>query len=146
MAKYIAAHGIDDYIAKLEDLGRTSWLRAAVYDGAAVYADAVREELRRTIQNDPEHTRRQLGALLDSMFVADIQTVSGYTFTEVGFAGYDAKGSPNIVKVRSMEHGNSNGQKKTAPLRKAANRTKQEIIKAMADKVDEMMTQIMQGD
>lgn len=126
--------GIDLYINQMEKLnGHTvSVMKMGTYDGAAIIADEVRAGLKRVIRHPDDST----GDLANSMYLARIENKNGYVYTEIGFAGYDSKGVPNILKARAMESGTSR-QPKTPFIRKAFNAAKEKCMAAMQKTVDE---------
>lgn len=131
--------GMDAYIKELQGLEkqRVAVMKMGVYDGAKIIADEVRNELHAAIRHPDEST----GDLEKSFYLATMKNDNGYIFTEMGFAGYDRKGVPNIVKVHAMESGTSK-QPKTPFIRKAVNSAKARCIAAMAKTVDEEIKKI----
>lgn len=131
--------GMDMYLKELQALekGAVGVMKMGVYDGAKIIADEVRSQLRATIQHPEEST----GELEKSFYLAEMTNKNGYVYTEMGFAGYDRKGVPNIIKARVMESGSSR-QKKTPFIRKAVNSAKEACIAAMSKTVDEQIQKI----
>lgn len=149
MAKF-KCEGIELYIDQLQKLGdRTaSVMKKGTYDGAAIVADEVKKRLRSVIRHPDEST----GALINSMFLAKIESSKGYTYTEIGFAGYDPSrepskgyphGVPNVIKARAMESGTSK-QRKTPFIRPAFNAAKEKCMEAMQKTVDNEIKKIME--
>lgn len=140
MAKMVMT-GVDEYIKKLQRIGRTEYvvstIKYAVYPGAGIVADAIRTEI--------EANHRESGDLADSMVIVPMRNDNGYINTKVNFDGYDQKGVPNAVKVAALESGNSRGQKATHFLSKTVRRVRAAAEKAMADALDEKINQIMEG-
>lgn len=138
--------GIDEYITVLGKLGvkqSENVIKYAVYPGAGIAADAIREAL------DPEH--RDTGELANSLTLVKIRDDKGYINTKIMFEGYDEKkkskqfpkGVPNAVKAAALESGNSRGQKGTHFISNTIRRVKPAVEKAMADALDEKLKQIM---
>lgn len=140
MAKFKCT-GIDLYIDQLQKLGGSTVgvMKKGTYDGAAIIADEVRKHLRGVIRHPEEST----GDLEKSMYLAKMQTKSGYVYTEIGFAGYDRKGVPNIIKARVMESGTSR-QKKTPFIRPAFTAAQEKCIAAMQKTVDDEIKKLME--
>lgn len=134
--------GIGLYVDQLEKLGSgaVGVMKKGTYDGAAIIADEVRKGLRAAIRHPDESS----GDLERSMFLAHMVDENGYIYTEIGFAGYDSKGVPNILKARAMESGTSR-QPKTPFIRKAFNSAKERCMAAMQKTVDDEIKKIM-GD
>lgn len=120
MAK-IEFKGIDKYISSLKQLQNhgEGIIKQAVYDGAAIIADAVKAAV-------PADT----GDLRDSMFTAVMQNENGYIYTKIGFAGYDSSGTPNQLKARVLEYGTTHVAKRSF-IRKAVNANKERAIAKM---------------
>lgn len=140
MAKFKCT-GIDMYIDQMQKLGNraTGVMKVGTYDGAAIIADEVKSRLRAAIKHPDEST----GDLENSMFLATMVNENGYVYTEVGFAGYDRNGVPNMIKARAMESGTSK-QKKTPFIRPAFNAAKEKCMAAMQKTVDEEIKKIME--
>lgn len=125
--------GMDVYIKQMQNLDEhtTGIIKMAVYDGAAVVADEVRARLKENIK----HPEKSTGELLDSMYLAKMKDENGYIYSEIGFAGYDSRGVPNIIKANVMESGSSK-QRKTPFIRPAFQAANGRCISAMADTLD----------
>ena len=118
--------GIDEYVAqlqKLQDMSREC-IGSAVYAGAGVVADAVKQAIRdlpvdeRTITADGYMmqgiSRLQKAGLIDGFGIAPLRNENGYMHVKLGFAGYNAvktksypHGQPNSVIARSVNSGTS---------------------------------------
>ena len=120
--------GIDKYILRLNTFSARSraTVKMAVYDGAAVVADGVRKELRK---------HRRTGALEESLYLAPMKDDNGFIYTEIGFAGTDARGVPNALKANVLEHGSSK-QRKTPVVAPAVRACKAAAIAAMQKRFD----------
>lgn len=152
----IESSGINEAMAKLSALGKDTGdiARKTVYQGAAVVADAVKEELKKLPVQEGENgmppyvkdgekltgvTRKQKGDLIDSMGIAPIQEFkgNGYIQTKIGWDGYGSVktaaypgGLPNQLLMRSIESGTS-FRKKNPLVRRAALRVRSEAVKTM---------------
>lgn len=120
--------GIEEYRQKLLTLGKQvdAIAKMAVYDGANVVTDAMRQE----IHNLPEVkefylyekkltpirgiTKKQKAGLLKGLGLAKMDERGGMISTKVGIAGYNSvrtkkypKGQPNAMIARSVLRGTS---------------------------------------
>lgn len=146
MAKF-KFEGIEEYTESLEKIGGKNAekvLKYAVYPGAAVVADAIRNAL---------DSHRDSGELSRSISLANMRNDDGYVNTKVGFVGYDSakpskrfpQGVPNAVKAASLESGNSRGQKGTHVISHAVKGSTERAINEMSKALDEKIGQIMEG-
>lgn len=129
--------GSAEYIKKISELYKRApgTLKAAVYEGAAVVADAVRSGLN-------EH--QDTGDLVASMALVTMRNDNGFINTKINFAGYDRKGVPNAIKAAVLESGTSTGRPKLRVISKAARGAKAKAEAVMAAKVDEMISRLME--
>lgn len=164
MAK-IDFKGIDTYakmLARLES-GSEEIVKRAVYEGAAVVADAIKEGLKSIpIQEgknglppigtpeNPLHgiTRKQKGDLLDSFGLAPMENKNGYIQTKAGVDGYGStktkaypQGLPNVVLLRSIESGTS-FRKKTPVIRRAVTKSRKQAEKVMDETINKELEKI----
>lgn len=139
--------GIEAYTESLEKIGGKNAkkvIKYAVYPGAGVVADAIRNGLE---------AHRDSGELSRSITLTQMQDKNGYIYTKVTFTGYDSakvsekfpRGVPNAVKAASLESGNSRGQKGTHVISKAVKTVKERAISEMSKALDEKIGQIMEG-
>lgn len=158
---------IDEYELQLSKLGDKSEevAKRAVYNGADVVADAIKEALKGLPIEEGENglapykkegemltgvTRKQRQDLIDSMGLAPIQEFkAGYIDTKVGWDGYGSvktkdypNGLPNQLLMRSVESGTS-FRKKTPVVRRAVTRVKQQAIEKMNKTIDEEIEKII---
>lgn len=144
MAKF-KFEGMDEYITTLGRIGRKQSekiIKYAVYPGAALVADAIRDAL---------NSHRESGELANSITLATMRNDDGYVNTKIMFAGYDSakvskqfpKGVPNAVKAASLESGNSRGEKGTHLISKATKSVTERAIAEMSKALDEKIDQIM---
>lgn len=122
LAKF-EAQGLDEYIAKLRDLGANieGSCKRAVYPAAGLVIEAIKA-------NTPVDT----GGLRDSAVLRTFVNDNGYVYTQVAFDGYDERGHPNPVKARVLESGSSTRQKHPF-IRPAVNRVKAQAEAMIAD-------------
>lgn len=100
--------GIDEYIQKLGRLADPKTIEAAcryaIYPAAGFVADEIKKAT--PIGHDPA-TGMPTGDLAESVCIAKMETEDGVTSATVTFAGYDRNGTPNAIKARVLESGNS---------------------------------------
>lgn len=139
MAK-ISFPGFESYEKALRELGADAEkiCKAAVYDGAAIVADAIRA----SYYSQPHPYSEHGNEIIKSMTLSKIRNDDGYVNTKVGFVGYDSEGTATAIIARTLESGNSH-QKKKPFIRPAVNRSKEAAIRAMGDKIDQMTKQIV---
>ena len=139
MAK-ISFPGFESYEKALRELGADAdkICKAAVYDGAAIVADAIRA----SYYSQPHPYSEHGNEVIKSMTLSKIRNDDGYVNTKVGFVGYDSEGTATAIIARTLESGNSH-QKKKPFIRPAVNRVKEAAIRAMGDKIDKMTKQIV---
>ena len=139
--------GMRVYEGKIESLGRKGRDIAgrAVYYGAGVVADAIRESIQTSI---PETAGEKGGTtkkgLLDGLGVAEIRDDNGFYNVKIGFVGYNAAGRPNALMARVFESGTSKQQKRPF-IRPAVIHCKKQAEAAMAKTADEEIEKIMKG-
>jgi HK97 gp10 family phage protein len=151
MAK-MTIQGLDEYVAKLSKLGSNTAAIAkrAVRAGANPVADEVRNGLEKNIRDpgyaglDPDggifgvkpNYGKSTGDLLNSLGVSPPSVdKNGVYNCKIGFAGYDRKGVPNVLKARAMESGTSKLRKRPF-IRPAVNRAKKRALEEMEKSID----------
>lgn len=150
--------GIDQYIDKLGNLefDAPQAIGKAVYEGAAIVADAVKKNLNNLQVDDrpSAETRqgprsKQKAALISSLGVAKHQIDNGYYNVKIGFDGYNSivtakhpKGQPNAMIARTIEAGNS-FTKKQPFVGPAVRATRDQAERKMAEVIDEETRKIM---
>lgn len=145
--------GLDDFVKQLTELEQNAdkVINEAVYKGAGVLADAVREE----IENLPEHENGTPGgvkeyerqAMLEGMGIAPVQADGdGLLNAKVGFDGYyamsDGSKKPIPMIARSINSGTSFSQKQPF-VRKAVRGKRTEVEKAMQEVFENEVNKIM---
>ena len=160
MAK-IEMKGLDEYTAKLRQLelaSKEEICGKAIYKGASIVADAIREELKQlptdesfgTTQNPAKGIKAiQKAGLIQSLGITSMKEQNGFWNVKIGFDGYNKvktarwpKGQPNAMVARSAESGTTWLQK--SPFaRPAVRRTKKTCIEVMRKSVDETTAEIM---
>lgn len=161
MAKFTVV-GTKKYMEKLNTLSalaRSQVIEASIHDGAGIVADAVRAELH-DIPTDEhwgteEHKKEgpprvQIKGLEESLGIAPIQTDDAdFTNAKVWFDGYNEvktvrwpNGQPNPMVARSIESGTS-FMRPNPFIKNALARCRRRVHKAMKDRVDREIEQIM---
>lgn len=132
MAK-IEFPGIEQYMRTLAQFKEEAYgiCKYAVYDGAAIVADAIKESIP-----------RDSGDLAKSMILTEMMDDMGYIYTQIAFPGYDRRGVPNPLKATVLEHGSSTRQKHPF-IRPAVNRVKNRAVTAMEKALDKKISELM---
>ena len=130
--------GIDAYRERLQRLEQDSEeiLKRAVYDGAAIVADEVRQRLHAVLSPDAT------GQLESSLGISKIQNDQGYVNARIGFDGYDSKGVPNQLKANVLESG-STRQPKRPFMRPAVNAARRPAEAKMEQVVEQQIENLM---
>ena len=150
MAKFQVGSGLDEYIAQLENLEFTApnAIASAVYEGAKVVADAVRQDLEALPTDTQYHNPKtallpvEKQGLLDGLGVSAQKNENGYINSKIGFSGYNGdvtakypKGHPNAMIARALERGTS-FMARNPTITKATKRVKDQAESAMAAAID----------
>lgn len=136
MAK-IKFDGLEAYQDRLLELEHrtTGICKQAVYEGAKIVADTLTE-------NCPVGE----GDLQKSIGLSTMRNEDGFIYTVLGFAGYDKKGNPNVVKARVLENGRSSSKGITGKrpfIRKSISQSKGKAVNAMKKKVIDLIDKHM---
>ena len=148
--------GIDKYLESLKEVGDKAQglCKRALYDGAAVVADAVRSEvesLPTTDHNgDPQlPLEYEKDGLLDGLGIANMKDEDGRISTRVDFDGYNRlkskkypNGHPNSMIARAINSGTSK-RPKNPFMNRAVKKAKAKAQKAMSDRMDADINEIM---
>ena len=168
MAK-MQIRGLEEYEKALSQMANfTEEIgKEAVYVGAGIVADAIRNEIYTLPVGEGEISglppkakegqkiavisKRQRADLLESLGIAKIENRKGYIQTKVGFDGYGSvktkkwpNGLPNVILARSINSGTS-FMEKNPFARRAVSKSKNTAEKAMGNKVNEEIKKIMEG-
>lgn len=160
MAK-VTFKGISAYVDKLEKLRGSSddVIGRAVYDGAAVVADAIRKEIDaipilKNQKGSSENlidgvTRTQKKGLQDGFGISPVQNDLGFINVKLGFAGYNKtktkkypQGQPNALIARAVNSGTS-FRKKRRFVDKAVTASRAKAQSTMGKSLDENIGKIM---
>ena len=153
--------GLDEYLQILSQMeGKTHGLiKRAVYDGAAVVADAVATAIDKLPERDgyakPDElplsgiTADQKRGLKEGLGLTKIADENGYINTKLGFDGYNSvkskkfpNGQPNALIARSINSGSS-VRKKNPFVNNAVRSVQTKAEQAMAARFDADLSQIM---
>lgn len=149
VAKFQVGNGIDKYIKQLTNLEFQSEdvVGHAIYQGAAVVADAVKSSIRALPAS--ACNRLEKAALIDGMGIAPMKNEDGYFNVKIGFDGYDSikttkfpRGRPISMIARSIESGTS-WRPKHPFVAPAVNKTKALAEMAMAAEIDKRIRTIV---
>lgn len=152
----IEFEGIDEYFDKLNQLGEKSkgLCKRALYDGAAVLADAVRAEVQALpttdVNGDPQQVLEyEKEGLLEGLGIAKMKDSEGVISTRVDFDGYNRlrskkypNGHPNSIIARAINSGTSK-RPKNPFMTRAVKKAKAKAEAAMSARMDEDINQIM---
>lgn len=161
MAK-LTITGLDEYIEKLERLGKNSEgiAKQALYEGAGIVADEIRKEVENLPIDEkwgtPEHhtkgiKKKQKKELLNSLGVSKMRNDEGIINVRIGFRGYSSiktklypKGQPNAMIARAVESGTS-FSKKIPFSRKAVKRAEVPAREKMKEVFEKGIEDSMKG-
>lgn len=141
--------GLEEYSKMIAKMGERAQgiAKAAIYAGAEVIADAIRENLKSnlnatksvsahpTAQTKKHKMNTSTGDLSSSLGIAPIQAFGGDMNTKIGFDGYDHNGVANTLKARVMESGSSRIKKRPF-VRPAVTKNKQKAIQVMGETIE----------
>lgn len=139
MAKGFEYAGLGKY---LTDLARkcgdakavSGYMKVVLYEGAGVYADALREATRQ---------HHLTGEMERSITLSQMKQSDGW-YTKLGFAGYDsATGVANAKKAAAIESGTSTEPKRPF-IRPALKKADPRAQAAMDAKMEELISNIME--
>lgn len=154
--------GLDIYLGKLSEISNTTgFIKRAVYDGASVIGNAILDAVRALPENNGKFipadlpitgiSPEQKQGLIDGFGYTSMQTKNGATYTKLGFGGYNTvktqkypNGQPNPLIANAINSGTSRRQK-TSFVDKAVRSAKAQSYKAMADRLDKDIEQVMKG-
>ena len=162
MAK-ITFPGLNDYELMISRLTKDvdSVAGKAIYAGAGIVADAIRENIKAlpivrgygTTETPLPGgvTAPQKAGLIEGLGISPMQSDAGYLNVKIGFDGYNAtktekypQGQPNQLVARGVESGTSWKQKKPF-IRPAINASKSRAEAEMARILDQEIEKITKG-
>ena len=148
--------GIDEYLEKLNKVGdkTTGLCKRALYDGAAVLADAVRSDVQALPVTDRNTEPQQVlgyerDGLLAGLGIAKMKDDGGVVSTRVDFDGYNRlksktypNGHPNSMIARAINSGTSK-RPKNPFMNRATRAARAKAEAAMAARMDADIEEIM---
>lgn len=151
--------GIDDYFKRLDELGKYSigLCKRALYDGAAVIADAVRSEVnalptsdRDAKKGDPQPILEyEKQGLQEGIGVAKMKDEHGVIYTRIDFDGYNRlksmkypNGHPNSMVARAINSGTSK-RRKNPFMSRAIRKGRAKAEAAMSARMDADINELM---
>ena len=148
--------GIDEYLDKLNKVGdRAKGLcKRALYDGAAVVADAVRAEVQALPTTDRDGSPQlpfeyEKQGLLEGLGVSKMKEKDGYIYTHIDFDGYNRMrskkypgGHPNSMIARAINSGTSK-RPKNPFMTRAIHGARAACEAAMKSRMDADINEIM---
>lgn len=159
MAKMTISPGLQEFQQELLELAEntTETCKEAVYNGASILADAIREEIKNipAYPDSPVYivhkdqlnklkglNKEQKQGLLDGLGIAHIWYELGSVVTQIGFAGYNSvitekfpKGQPNALIARALISGSS-VRKRNDFISKAIKKASAQAEKKMIETID----------
>lgn len=150
MAK-LTVKGLDKYISDLSQLSNAvdDDLGKAIYAGAQIVADAARAGIesipvgKNPIKGEIEQVQKD--GLLQGLGIASMQLKGTELNVKLGMDGYNAKGQPNSMILRSIEAGTSWGRPANPVVKRAVNKTRRQAEQAMVKAFEEAISQHMGG-
>ena len=127
MAK-IEFPGFAEYQKKFAALSSPKAVEAAIRYASYPAAGMLVDELKKAAPVDT-------GDLRDSICLTPFREEGGFVYTQVEFAGYDRKGTPNALKARVLESGRSDRQKRPF-IRKTVRRVQKKAEGLMQTTLD----------
>lgn len=155
--KFTVGKGIDKYISSLEklNLAAESTIKHAVYVGAGIMADAIKENIHAMPLQEGYQERYtgikhiQRTGLINSLGISRMEDDGNTINVKIGFDGYNElkskkypQGQPNAMIARTFESGNS-FTKKIPFIAPAIRAKREEVEKKMAEIIDNETQVIM---
>lgn len=156
--RFQVGKGMDEYLQKLGNLEMTAPLAIgrAVYDGAKVVADAVKQNIEALPVDDSPHSEKVTGlksiqkeGLKHGFGISKSEITNGYKHVKLGFDGYNKlktkkypSGQPNAMIARTFEAGNS-FTKKTPFVGPAVRSSKNQAEATMERTIDAEINKVM---
>lgn len=151
--------GIDEYFKRLDELGKYSigLCKRALYDGAAVIADAVRAEVNALPTSDRDGKKGEdqpileyeKNGLQEGLGVTKMKSDNGFIYTRIDFDGYNRlkskkypNGHPNSMIARAINSGTSK-RPKNPFMNRAIKKGRAKAEAAMKARMDADINEIM---
>lgn len=160
----ITVKGSEEYALKLSKAGAASEriAKKAVYQAAAIVADAVKANLKSLAVVDNDYnilaynqgkkarmSEAQRDGLVESFGISKLKDDGGYYNVKLGFDGYNSirtqkypQGQPNVLIARIYENGGSTAEKQPF-IKPALNKTRKAAQQKMAEVIDEELAKLM---
>lgn len=145
--------GVEELVAQFQTLGNETdeMVRRAVYNGAKVLADGLRQELQTLPVDDSKYEKDkrrtsvmtiQKNGLIHGLGVTPMKDDNGFINVKIGFDGCNnlktkafPNGQPNMMIARSLEAGTSYLERNPI-ITKTANKLKKKCEQAMQESLD----------
>lgn len=156
--------GMEEYLQKLRTLSEPSsyndYVGAAIYKGAGLVADAVKDAINALPTRDKAEygtsshpvsgiTEEQKAGLKESFGITKMRDENGFLCVKLGFDGYNGvktktwpNGQPNSVIARSIESGTS-WLRKTSFMTRSTKKSKAAAEKAISAELDNQINNLM---
>ena len=153
MAKFSLDNSLANYAKSLDELADAldTDVGKALFAGASIVADAARAAIQSLpVGDNPirgEIEPEQKDGLLDGLGIASMQLKGTERNVKLGMDGYNSKGQPNSMILRSIEAGTSwpNGKGRPANpiIKKAVQKTRKQAEEAMVKAFEEAINRRM---
>lgn len=150
MAK-LTIKGLDKYITDLSAISNMSddEIGKCIFPAAQIVADAARAGIESIpVGKNPIHgeiTPEQKAGLLDGLGIASMQVKGTVLNVKIGMDGYNSKGQPNSLILRSVEAGTSWGRPANPVVKRAVQKTRKQAEQAMVDEFNKIIESKMGG-
>lgn len=150
MAK-LTIKGLDKYITDLSAISNMTddEIGKCIFPAAQIVADAARAGIESIpVGKNPIHgeiTAEQKAGLLEGLGIASMQVKGTELNVKLGMDGYNSKGQPNSMILRSIEAGTSWGRPANPVVRRAVQKTRKQAEQAMVDEFNKIIESKMEG-
>lgn len=150
MAK-LTIKGLDKYITDLSAISNMTddEIGKCIFPAAQIVADAARAGIESIpVGKNPikgEITAEQKAGLLEGLGIASMQVKGTELNVKLGMDGYNSKGQPNSMILRSIEAGTSWGRPANPVVKKAVQKTRKQAEQAMIDEFNKIIESKMGG-
>lgn len=150
MAK-LTIKGLDKYISDLQAISNMTddEIGKCIFPAAQIVADAARSGIESIpVGKNPikgEITAEQKAGLLEGLGIASMQVKGTELNVKLGMDGYNSKGQPNSMILRSIEAGTSWGRPANPVVKKAVQKTRKQAEQAMVDEFNKIIESKMGG-
>ena len=145
--------GLEEYVAQLERLSNNTdeVIGKAVYEGADIVADAIRNGIGTIPVDDKYHKKGdmrnglrsvEIAGLRDGFGIAKMRKDKNFTNVKLGFHEKNKMGRSNATTARMIESGNSYTRKKPF-VRQAVNSTKAACEAKMKQVIEDEISKLM---